>query len=44
MAMRGLYKVYNVPAVNYCNTTKYEIIYYEVQYQCLVQSGAYISS
>jgi hypothetical protein len=28
MAMKGLYKVYN--------ETKYEIIYYEVQYQYLV--------
>jgi hypothetical protein len=37
MPMKGLYKIYNVPAVKYCKTCmKYEIIYYNVQYQYLV--------
>jgi hypothetical protein len=36
MPMKDFFKIYNVPAVNYCDYVKYEIIYYKVQYQSLV--------
>ena len=38
MPMKGLYKIYNVPAVNLLQYMKYEIIYYKVQYQYLVHA------